>query len=611
MLVRKALASSHWAFASFVSTAFLAVLGAPSSALAQGDDAPVSVPGPPDAGDDQGFKWDYKIKIESDLRFRLEDVHVGDWYGERRLDKGVERNQNTLGVRLNAKLDKFKAVGNVDLVLFGYNSKLDDIGQLTKSDSVQPYRFDVNELFLEADGLILDGLDLRIGQQVVAWGVADQFNPTNNLNPDDLRDPLLFGKQAGNFMVKADYYVTKDLSWSAVLVPLFRPALLPVSAALGPAAIDRLPFVNDQLRWRIEAERAATESKVLQAPTVVDKTLINGPPAKFENMQAAFRLAWTIADQDVALSYYNGRTDFPVPIANHTHQDTSFQGCDPKDKTRCATSLLKTDVTLAYPRMHVYGLNVAGEFNPFKGLKKDIPGIGYRFEGALIVPQKTTMTITQDALALTFPQPAGEYDYNGDGKPGGPRPLVVDDTPFFKWTLGLDYTFFEHLYVNAQWVHGLADEFGAGDWIFKGTSVRQSGITGTPENAIFACVLPKDGSKCAKEITRPRIGDFLVIGADYHFLDDAALARLFTIIELSGYHEESYDGNTGQRVRVAHPFWTPEGFSGAIFPEFDYNFGNGFELGLGALFLVGKPYTKFKDPASGGSLTFLRARYTL
>jgi len=48
-----------------------------------------------------------------------------------------------------------------------------------------------------------------------------------------------------------------------------------------------------------------------------------------------------------------------------------------------------------------------------------------------------------------------------------------------------------------------------------------------------------------------------------------------------------------------------------LFPEFSYNFGNGLELGAGALVNLGKSYTKFGDPAAGGSLTFARARYTL
>ena len=40
------------------------------------------------------------------------------------------------------------------------------------------------------------------------------------------------------------------------------------------------------------------------------------------------------------------------------------------------------------------------------------------------------MKLTQDALDLAIPQDAGEYDYDGDGKPGGPRPASVDNIAF-------------------------------------------------------------------------------------------------------------------------------------------------------------------------------------
>lgn len=562
--------------------------------------------------DDGGFKWDAQFRIKSDLRFRLEDKTIGDWYTAKRLPQGVERNQNELGAKLTAKLSNWKAVADVALVLYGYHDELTNIGKLSQIAEVQPYRFDVNELYVEARGFALDKLDVKLGQQTVAWGVADQFNPTNNLNPDDLRDPLLFGKQAGNFMLRADYWFTDDFSWSGVLVPLFRPALLPETAPLQVIAIDRLPFVDVNLRNRIHAERLGSESSLIQHPTVVDQTLITMPTPSFENMQASFRMAGSLGEQDIALSYYNGRSDFPVPVLNHTTLDSEFSGCDPIDPSRCAQGLLRTNVTLEYPRMHVYGLNVAGEFNPFKKIDEDINGIGYRFEGALIVPEKRTMQITQDALPLPiFPQPAGEYDYDLDGTPGGPHPVVVEDTPFFKWTLGLDYTFGSHVYVNLQWVHGLADEYGAGDWIFPGASVRLGGSTKPLDNTALQCAGAHDGTLCAKEITRPRIGDFLVVGTDVHFLEDAATARLFIILEMSGYDETYFDEDTQERVTVNHPFVTPEGFSAAIFPEFNYNFGNGFQAGGGLLLLLGKDYTKFGDPAAGGSLAFIKASYAL
>ena len=494
--------------------------------------------------DSGGFSWDHSFSIKSDLRFRLEDKSIGDWYESETLKKGIEREQNTLGAKLKMKLDKFRAVANVELTLFGYQQKLTSFDALNQSDQVQPYYFDVNELYVEADSFILKGLDVRIGQQVVQWGVADQFNPTNTLNSDDIRDPLLFGKQAGNFMIRGDYYVTPDLSWSAVLVPLFRPALLPLSAAIGPHALDRLPFIDPKLRQRIASEQAAAQSSFLQHPTVLGSTTIVEPDPTFTNMQAMFRLAWTAAQQDFALSYYTGRTKFPVPTNENTRVDNSFMGCDPIQPGRCATGLLKTDVTLQYPREHVYGFNVAGEFNPFKKIDEKINGIGYRFEGAVIVPDQTKLIVTTGDLGLAAAPPAGEYDYANDGNPAAHRPDVISDTPFLKWTLGLDYTFGSHVYVNLQWVHGFVDEFGAGDWMAPnaGRDVRQTGVSPPVVpgedvllNAALNCALQKDGSKCENEITRPKLGDFLVIGTDIHFLEDAALARVFVILEMNGY----------------------------------------------------------------------------
>lgn len=552
---------------------------------------------------------DMSGRIETDLRFRVESKGIGGTYDRIELPAGVERNQNTLGFKLDAAFGRFKGVAAIDFVLNGYSAELEGIGSLSRIEDVQRYRFDVPALYIEAKGLFVDGLDLRIGQQLVLWGEGDQFNPTNNLNADDLRDPLLFGKQQANFMVKADYWVSDNFSLSGVVVPIFRPALLPESAALGAGAVDRLPFTDAALRHRLESEFAASAGELINHPTVVSTLTPELPEAAFDNIQVAFRLAGTIAEQDLALSYYNGRTDFPVARRNHTRQSVG-ERCNPDDPSDCVAGLLATDVTLHYPRMHVYGLNAAGEFNPFSWISDDINGIGYRVEGALVVPQRSTVKITQDALALVVPQPAGEYDYDKDGFPGGDEPAAVDSTPFLKWVVGLDYTFGEHLYLNAQWVHGIVDEYGAGDFISEGWSVRQSGVTST-EGETLGCVLAKDGTMCARETLRPRLGDYVVLGVDIKFLSDAALLRLFTIWDVSGIVEEQWDPARGERVRTSHAFYTEEGFSAVLYPEFSYNFGNGLELSAGALVQLGKDYTKFGDPAAGGSTAFTRARFSM
>lgn len=547
-------------------------------------------------------------KVQSDLRFRTERKGIGDFYNRIELPEGPERNWNILSINTDAEYGRFKAVAQIDFTLDGFSQDLQTVGDLYRIDKVEPYWFQVQSLYINAKGLFLDGLDLRIGQQVVSWGVGDQFNPTNTLNSDDLRDPLLFGKQAGNFMVKADYWLNEDVSFSGVMVPVFQPALLPRSAPLYTAAVGRLPFTDAELRHRIIAENGASASSFLNSPVAVSNAKPVLPETNFENMQWAYRIAGSFGEQDIALSYYYGRNDFPVPIANHTTLKKGQQ-CDPADKTRCIDGVLETEVSLGYPKMHVYGLNATGEI-PLSWIKDDLHGIGYRLEAGLFVPERTTIKLTQDALDLAIPQPAGEYDYDGDGVPGGPEPVVVENTPFLKWVVGLDYSVGEHFYVNAQWVHGLVDEYGAGDFIDEGWAVRDSNVTTDEGDTVFRCALQKTGETCARELLHPRLGDYVVLGMDFRFLNNALLLRLFNILDVSGVVEEKWDEAQEKRVRVHHSPFSEEGFSMVVYPEANYNFGNGLELAAGALLQLGKDYTKFGDPAAGGSTVWTRGKFS-
>jgi hypothetical protein len=557
------------------------------------------------------LKFDISGKIQTDLRFRLEDESVGSFYNKVELAPGLERNQNLLSFKVKAAFGKFSGVASADLYLNAVGTKLQTFGSLQNYNAVAPFSFEPQALYVQGKDLFAKGFDLTVGNQLVLWGVADQFNPTNNLNSDDLRDPLLFGKQQPNFMVKADYWITKSWSLSGVLVPIFKPALLPVSATLGAADIQRMPFVDDAFRHVIESEFGFAGSTAVGYPTIVRSLtpVLPGPSA--DNMQFSFRLAGSLGEQDIALSYYLGRTDFPQPFSNHTSQVDGVR-CDPNAPKNCINGVLATDVLLTYPRMHVYGVNMSGEFNPFKWISESIHGLGYRVEAALVVPQRTTLQLTQDPLPALL-QGAGEYDYQSAGHPGGQPPAVVEGTPFAKWTLGLDYTFGAHVYVNAQWVHGLADEFGAGgngNFFNGGYTVRSSGVGTVGPLTNSLCVIPKDGTQCAKETLAPHLGDYLVLGADFKFLEDAGLFRLFTVWGLNGITTNQFDETLQVRTSQHYGLFTKEGFSASIFPELDYNFGNGLELGAGALVLLGSPVTKFGDPAAGGSMVFTRGRYS-
>jgi hypothetical protein len=142
--------------------------------------------------------------------------------------------------------------------------------------------------------------------------------------------------------------------------------------------------------------------------------------------------------------------------------------------------------------------------------------------------------------------------------------------------------------------------------------VRASGVSTPGSLTGSQCVnsLPKSGATCATETLAPRLGDYLVLGADFKFLEDAGLFRLFTVWDLNGLTTSQWDATQQQRTLTHYSIFTKEGFSATLFPELSYNFGNGLELGAGALVLLGAPTTKFGYPAAGGTEVFTRGRYS-
>ena len=567
---------------------------------------------------------EYGGRLQSNVRFRLTDLEAGEFYDRRLFEKGVARNEHILKVRAAATTDRFSGIIDVDFVWLNFSRDVGTFDDLSLRENVEATRFEAHSAYIEGLDLFIDGLDFRLGQQIVSWGVGDGFNPTNNLSADDVEDRLLYGIQQGNLMGKLSYSYGDAFSLEAVAVPVFKPALLPASGAIALALVDRLPMLDADIRHRLEAENAFSAQE--GSPTRVANILVETPKPNFGNMQFAFRLATTIGEHDVALSYYQGFSDIPLPVQNLT---TPVDGpvCDPADDTVCVDQTLDTTTTLTYPRIKVVGLNLSGEMDPLGWISDAINTIGYRIEVGLYLPESRRIRLFQDNITIGPVTVDGEYDYNGAAVDGlGQAPLVLDSTPYAKWVVGLDYTFNEHFYLNLQWVHGLAEEVGAGDWITEGYTVRQStaasGVlieNGTAREvtvsdcAIFANTtlgLGAPAEICAREILRPRIGDYLVMGLDFMFDSSRGLLRLFTIFDLTSMIEETWSGTAGERTRRNISPFSSDGFSMVLFPELNYNFGSGFELGAGALLFLGKDFTKFGDPAAGGSIIWTRGRFS-
>ena len=541
-------------------------------------------------------------RFQTDVRGRVNHARVGDWTHGAALERGIVFNRNMYKMKLNADTGDASGVVNIDFLWFGFTDEIKHLTDLTWRKRIDPYELKAHALYVEVHDLFITGLDLRVGQQVVNWGKGDQFNPTNNLNANDYEDPLLFGEQLANTMLRADFSPTGQWSLSAVLVPVFKPSLLPSTAPMELLDTGHIPIEQNSVRRRLYTERAVAR-KLGQLTTIISDAQPDLPALRFENMQYAIRFAGSIFNQDVALSYYVGRSDTPQPYRNFATQVADAR-CNPADPTDCIVGAIATTAQLHYPQMEVLGLNVAGEID-LSFIDDDARGLGYHVELGVFLPHLSTLRIFSSELDTGIAgqvQPAGEYNYDL----GGQFPTVIDEVPFAKWNIGFDYSFGSNIYVNAQWVHGFPDEFGAGDFLRPGLmSVRGYTLPGID---LSGCYLSSGGEQCVGELMRPHLGDYLVMGADVKFFDERLLTRLFVIYDLTGMTRSVWDDSLEQRVNTYYSAFSGEGLSAILFPEVTYVAG-GLELSVGGLIALGEDYTKFGSPAIGGSLVWTRARY--
>jgi hypothetical protein len=84
---------------------------------------------------------------------------------------------------------------------------------------------DLREAYVNA---YLGVLDLRVGHQIIVWGRADAFNPTNNLTPVDLRvrSPVEDDRRIGNVGARA-FVKLAPVRIEGVWMPLYAASELP------------------------------------------------------------------------------------------------------------------------------------------------------------------------------------------------------------------------------------------------------------------------------------------------------------------------------------------------------------------------------------------------
>ena len=145
-----------------------------------------------------------------------------------------------------------------------------------RADGNNNHKFDIREAYLN---LNLGKFDFRVGEQIVLWGRADGFNPTNNVTPQDfcVFSPEEDDKRLGNFAVKGvfnPYPFRIEVDW----VPVYKSSLFPfIGNPMG-----------DGIVWNNEKR-----------------------PYRWKNQSFGVKIDLEKPSFDLSLSYYNGLHKFP------------------------------------------------------------------------------------------------------------------------------------------------------------------------------------------------------------------------------------------------------------------------------------------------------------
>ena len=210
--------------------------------------------------------------------------------------------------------------------------------------------------------LYLPMADLRLGRQVVAWGTADGFNPTDVINP---RASSLGSLTTGEVRrlpvpaVRVGIYAWPRLTVTAVGVTDFVPAPLP---------------------------EAVLRDRVARAvPGLADPGLVLEEPQGSDRYELGLRGEMTLGAWDLYLSYFNGVEDWPALWVALTSDST-------------------VQVQGRYRRQQHVGLALAGS----------VEGVGLWAEAAYVVPEEVPELETGPLTPLSDNEPRWEAIVGAD-----------------------------------------------------------------------------------------------------------------------------------------------------------------------------------------------------
>jgi hypothetical protein len=196
------------------------------------------------------------------------------------LEQEIFENRNRAHIEL-----KYSPSGWLSLKASGYGEFLyrSDVEDRAAGN------FRMHETYLD---LRAPFFDLRIGYSNVVWGVLDEIQPNDVINPIDVSRFFFEGRSKARLPipnVSTDIYLPADLRLGIVLVPFFEKG------------------VFDQLE-----EETSPFNVIAKQPLAGFDRSEELPEETLRNMEYGARLSWTIRETDIDLYAYKGREDFPI-----------------------------------------------------------------------------------------------------------------------------------------------------------------------------------------------------------------------------------------------------------------------------------------------------------
>lgn len=490
-------------------------------------------------------EFSYKGLISSDLRLTIPGQDMPDDVNTVAFD----RSDNTVKFTGGFTWESVDAVADLSLTYSG-QSEVSKLKTLQYRRHVDPFYFESDALYIRISDFIFDGLDIRLGRQIVDWGAADRFNPTSVINALDLEDPQDFGKRVANEMISLTYAPDWDVygedgtifgefQFQVVWVPKFQSGLVPYSSeyAFGEPNQFRRFVKSKTLHNLVDLQELFLE----YGGRILYDVNVNEPDFDIANSQVGMRLAFNLLNVDLSFMAYYGFDHNLQPNkvtvdAVSTNPDVTkaidenikfIAGTDAERKTLMdlmrsfsydgiSTLTGYTDVQLVYPRVWVVGMDFATSLD---------------FMGGVGLWGELTVTIHDDVPIYLDINGAKFTEYQ------------VKKGVFVKGVLGIDNSFTKWLYINAQYIYGFVDEFGDND-----------------------------------------LGHYLMLNGDVKLVNEQMLVRVSAVMNLT------------------EP-------SAILMPSLSFKFWPATELIAGAMLHFGKTSSTFGNRTTGSNYVFLQAKY--